>query len=125
MATDILNPKPLDYLGHPCLLSPIIEQHEESIRRAQAMQPREVRRQIGILLREYLDAVDDGYAALELAHDALDATGNAEKPAAVVGMVLRNQVPNGLKLFEAVGYLLAVLEADKSGPMGVQVAGHA
>ena len=115
MATDILNPKPLDYLGRPCQLSAVVDMHEEPIRAARVMQPQELRRQIGILLADYFKAAEAERAALELAHDALYRVADAERPEAVVGMVLTSQGQSSVKLFEAVGYMLAALEADKPG----------
>ena len=122
MATDILNPKPLDHLGHPCKLSSVIDMHETPIRKAQAMQPHERRRQIGILLADYFKAAEAERAVLELAHDALERVADAEQPEGAVGMVLRSQSESSVKLFEAVGYMLATIETQRAD---LEEAGHA
>jgi hypothetical protein len=122
MATNILNPQPLDHLGRPCKLSEVIDMHERPILAGRAMQPQERRRQIGILLADYIKAAEAERAALELAHEALYRVADAEQPEAVVGMVLRSQAQSSVKLFEAVGYMLAALETQRAD---LKEVGHA
>ena len=117
MATPILiqatNDGAVDYLGHPCMVTEAFARFDYAVKEARKLDPREVVRQIGILLNRLTDRGEHSGNALNLALDSLQNSTDEDNVRALLAMAIPYDVETGNTLGKLAGCVLVALEQGK------------
>lgn len=109
MATETVT----DYLGHPCAISAASAHFEEPLKEARKLIPQEIVRQIGLLINEVNERIQQPGHAMRLVHDSLPNTDDEDPARAVLEMTIAYDIETLNKFFWLAGYVLAALEMGK------------
>ena len=120
MATPILiatepatNDGAVDYLGHPCMVTEAFARFDYAVKEARKLDPREVVRQIGILLNRLTDRGEHSGNALNLALDSLPNSTDEDGVRALLTMAIAYDAETANGLYRLAGCMLVALEQGK------------